>query len=152
MRLSIDEVKCLPHIVSFRCGTRVLVSVRGRPPLCLRCMTMGHMRRDCGTDAGARRTISAPVPPTMSEVKVWQETAAQDTPAEPSQLGEPEVPITPVTPVTAEATPAMEAGPLQEPLADDSSVSPDVESSPQLTPVVQTVRGKEKSATQTKMR
>ena len=31
MRLSIDVVNCLPHIVSFRCGSRVLVSVRGRP-------------------------------------------------------------------------------------------------------------------------
>jgi len=34
MRLSVDEVKCLPHVVSFRCGTRSLVSVRGLP-LCV---------------------------------------------------------------------------------------------------------------------
>jgi len=48
-------------------------------------MTVGHMR-DCRTVAGAKRTISAPVSPTMSEAKVWQETAVQDTLAEPSQL------------------------------------------------------------------
>ena len=56
-------------------------------------------------------------------------------------------PVTLVTPVTAEATSAMEAAPLLEPLADDASVSPDAAvTSPPSTSVVQSVRGEKRRA------
>ena len=67
MVLSVDDIKCLPHVLSFRCGAKALVSVPGRPPLCLKCMSVGHMRRDCGADTGAKRVFAAPAPPTLSE-------------------------------------------------------------------------------------
>jgi len=77
MILSVDDIKCLPRVLSFKCGTRVLVSVPGRPPpLCLKCMNVGHMRRDCGADTGARRLFAAPVPQTLSEGKAWQREEA----------------------------------------------------------------------------
>ena len=88
------------------------------------------MRRDCGTDAGARRTFAVPVPPTMSEAKVWQEIAVQDAPAG-SQRGEQEMPVSLATSVMVHAAPAEEAAPLPEPLADDAIISPEVaETSP----------------------
>ena len=69
MVLSADDIKCLPHILSFKCGTRALVSVPGRPPVCLKCMTVGHVRRDCGADTGARRLVSAPAPREMKGMR-----------------------------------------------------------------------------------
>lgn len=38
----------LPHQMQIA-GTRVLVSVPGRPPMCLKCKRIGHMRKDCHT-------------------------------------------------------------------------------------------------------
>jgi len=32
MILSVDDIKYLPHVLSFKCGTKALVSVPGRPP------------------------------------------------------------------------------------------------------------------------
>ena len=156
MRLSVDEVKCLPHIVSFRCGSKALVSVRGRPPLCLRCMTVGHMRRDCGTDAGARRHFAVPVPPTMTEAGAWRETAVQDPPRaveEPGSEGEaspaasvpvpsPEVP----SPVQGAASTAESAvSSVQE---DGSPVSADAEMTVPTSPIpaVRLNRGEKRQA------
>ena len=90
MRISVDEVKCLPHIVTFRCGTKALVSVRGRPPLCLRWMRVSHVRRKCGTDTGARRLVTAPEPPTMTEAGAWRETAVKDPPRAVEEPGSAE--------------------------------------------------------------
>jgi len=104
------------------------------------------MRRDCGTDAGARRTVAVPVPPTMSEAKVWQETAVQDAPAG-SQRGEQEMPVSPATSVMVHAAPAEEAAPLPEPVADDATISPDVaETSPQPAPADRVTRGEKRQA------
>lgn len=41
--LTIDDV---PHQVRINGGT-VLITAQGRPPLCLKCKKMGHVRRDC---------------------------------------------------------------------------------------------------------
>lgn len=38
----------LPHQM-FICGCQALVAVPGRPPLCLRCKAIGHIRRQCHT-------------------------------------------------------------------------------------------------------
>ena len=39
----------IPHLVKFDCGASVLITMPGRPPLCLRCSRVGHMRRDCNS-------------------------------------------------------------------------------------------------------
>ena len=80
----------MPHIVSFRCGSKSLLCVRGRPPLCLKGMTVGHMRRDCRTDAGARRPVAVSSPPTMTEAGAWRETAVQDPPRAVEEPGQRE--------------------------------------------------------------
>jgi len=100
------------------------------------------MRRDCGTDAGARRTFAVPVPPTMSEAKVWQEIAVQDAPAG-SQRGEQEMPVSPATSVMVHAAPAEKAAPLPEPLADDPDVA---ETSPPPAPADRVTRGEKRQA------
>lgn len=43
-----DKMK-IPHLINFGCGQTVLVTMQGRPPLCLKCRQVGHVRRDCGT-------------------------------------------------------------------------------------------------------
>lgn len=44
--LEVDEVQKnnIPHLFKFACGNRALLTVRGRPPLCLRCHKVGHVR------------------------------------------------------------------------------------------------------------
>lgn len=39
----------IPHIIKFECGNSVLITGGGRPPMCLKCSRVGHMRRDCPT-------------------------------------------------------------------------------------------------------
>jgi len=155
MILSVDDIKCLPHVLSFKCGTKALVSVPGRPPLCLRCMTVGHMRRDCGADTGARRLFTAPVPPTLSEGKAWQRDSAPQPRAveEPGSEGEasptasvpvpsPEVP----SPVQGAASTAESVvSSVQE---DDSPVSADAEMAVPASPIpaVRLNRGEKRQA------
>jgi hypothetical protein len=47
--LEVDEVEKnnLPHLFKFACGSRALLTVRGRPPICLRCLKVGHVRNSC---------------------------------------------------------------------------------------------------------
>ncbi|KAH3811387.1 hypothetical protein DPMN_139797 [Dreissena polymorpha] len=37
----------IPHLLSFQCGSKALVTMRGRPPLCLRCFELGHVKGEC---------------------------------------------------------------------------------------------------------
>lgn len=43
--VAVDDI---PHLL-FVCGCQVLVAVPGRPPLCLRCKAVGHIRKQCRT-------------------------------------------------------------------------------------------------------
>ncbi len=55
-----EKLAYVPHLLSFACGARALVTMYGRPPLCLRCHTVGHIRRECpDKDTGARNPFSA---------------------------------------------------------------------------------------------
>ena len=49
VKVEVDEVgkSRVPHLLQFECGSRALVTVRGRPPLCLRCHRVGHLRSGC---------------------------------------------------------------------------------------------------------
>lgn len=44
-----DEVRkrSLPYVISFNGGYTALITMPGRPPLCLKCRTIGHLRKDC---------------------------------------------------------------------------------------------------------
>jgi hypothetical protein len=39
----------LPHLLRNECGNKALVTVYGRPPLCLKCMQIGHYRSNCSS-------------------------------------------------------------------------------------------------------
>jgi len=75
-------------------------------------MNVGHMRRDCGADTGARRLFTAPVPPTFSEGKAWQKDCTQ-----PNQVSEP------TTDVTGVPAPTEEAPPVSPPQMEEPVVS-----------------------------
>ena len=44
-----DELRkrTIPYVVSFAGGYSALITMAGRPPLCLRCRQIGHLRKDC---------------------------------------------------------------------------------------------------------
>ena len=44
----------IPHMVKFGCGQSMLITMQGRPPLCLKCHEVGHTRRECETTRYAR--------------------------------------------------------------------------------------------------
>ena len=104
---------------------------------------MGHVRRECGTDTGARRLVTAPEPPTITEAGAWRETAVQDPPRAVEEQGSteeaspaafvtvpsPEVP----SPVQGAASPAGSAVPsVQE---DCSPASSDAEMAVPASPI-----------------
>jgi len=89
----------------------------------------------------------------MSDARVWQETAGQDTPAEPNQLAELEMPVTPVTHVTLVTQVTAEATHAMEPLVNDASVSPEPAlTNPPSTSVVQSVLGEKRHADKDEVR
>lgn len=47
--LRMDEIKKqkIPHLVKLCSGQSILVTMEGRPPLCLKCSEIGHTRNDC---------------------------------------------------------------------------------------------------------
>ena len=37
----------IPHLIKFKSGLSILVTMEGRPPFCLKCNSTGHIRGDC---------------------------------------------------------------------------------------------------------
>lgn len=56
--LETDELRkrTLPYVVNFNGGYTALVTMAGRPPLCLRCRTIGHLRKDCNPGSRTEKT------------------------------------------------------------------------------------------------
>ena len=44
----------IPHLVTFDSGQSALITMPGRPPLCLKCRCVGHVRKDCTLTAQRR--------------------------------------------------------------------------------------------------
>ncbi|KAH3870672.1 hypothetical protein DPMN_033862 [Dreissena polymorpha] len=42
-----NMTEAIPHILAFDCGSRALIAMRGRQPLCLYCQEVGHVRNTC---------------------------------------------------------------------------------------------------------
>ena len=44
-----DELRkrTIPYVITFSGGYSALITMAGRPPLCLRCRQIGHLRKDC---------------------------------------------------------------------------------------------------------
>ena len=49
VRIKCDEFQKqnIPHLVNFKSGQSILITVPGRPPYCLRCQSVGHIRSRC---------------------------------------------------------------------------------------------------------
>ena len=89
MEVSFAEKLEIPHMLEFADGLKALVTMSGRPPLCLRCGEVGHVRQACpplrlasgagtvrGTEMPARRPADASVlAPRQGEAVDTQVTA-----------------------------------------------------------------------------
>ena len=53
----------IPHLVKLASGHSILITLQGRPPLCLKCGELGHTRKDCPSNkkdySGAARSGSS---------------------------------------------------------------------------------------------
>lgn len=49
VKMKVDEFKkqIIPHIINFKSGQMLLVTMAGRPPYCLKCKAIGHVRNRC---------------------------------------------------------------------------------------------------------
>lgn len=96
VKMEVSEIQRLsiPHIIKFECGNSALITGGGRPPLCLKCNKIGHMRRDCPHISGpssyasaASRVISNKInvsivekqQPEKPEIAKPQDTTQEDT-------------------------------------------------------------------------
>ena len=121
-----DKMK-IPHLINFGCGQTILVTMQGRPPLCLKCRQVGHVRRDCGptrqfsslfkggvdqrdvwrTGIDPRDTAVRPAPQPAG---TSTSTAARTEPNPTSAAGS--VAATTVTTTESQATPVPHAPPV----------------------------------------
>lgn len=88
--LKTDEIlkQKIPHMVNFGSGQSILVTMSGRPPLCLKCREVGHVRRDCGSNRSfanvtRQRTseesvVGRPAAPATSESPVGTSSGTSD--------------------------------------------------------------------------
>lgn len=93
--LKTDEIlkQKIPHLVKFNCGQSILVTMQGRPPLCLKCREVGHTRRDCEMNrsfAGVARVGTSVVSVARPSDPVAAEPLAGAT---PEPMGSGDVPL-----------------------------------------------------------
>lgn len=99
VKLKVDEFmkQNIPHIVNFKSGQKILITMAGRPPYCLKCKSIGHVRQRCpGTRTyavavnsdnkdGSSQGSGAPVPPVAQQSPV----ASSSGPVGPKGATEP---------------------------------------------------------------
>ncbi|KAL3877983.1 hypothetical protein ACJMK2_035630 [Sinanodonta woodiana] len=108
----------IPHIVSLgQCG--MLITMKGRAPICLKCRQSGHLRKDCPDKVSTYASV-ATSKPLVSQSQ--PSTAVPQVPATPAPhvLSPPDL----ETPTSPEP---------QEPLADKSTTAEPSTSNPVLT-------------------
>lgn len=78
----------IPYMHSFQSNLTMLINIQGRPPICLRCFRVGHVRRDCevnrrpAAQGGDRTRSYAQV--ADSGVKVAERPRSQEAPGKES--------------------------------------------------------------------
>ena len=100
--LKVDEVmkQRIPHLIKFPSGQCCLVTMQGRPPYCLKCQEVGHIRSRCPTNnrsfAGLfknnRTSAGAGAPPKAPVPQVGAGTGSKDPDPAPSSADAEAVP------------------------------------------------------------
>ena len=83
----------VPHLVKYGSGQSILVTVQGRPPLCLKCHEVWHIPRDC-EEMRYSRAMAVARPPAGPAVVPSGEMPCEPVsskPISPSQVGVTEV-------------------------------------------------------------
>ncbi|XP_060608353.1 uncharacterized protein LOC132760384 [Ruditapes philippinarum] len=84
--LEVTEVErqSIPHLLKFEDGLAILITIFGRPPLCLRCSQVGHLQRNCihGSFANVTKRNfqekSTPANPDVTDIGEKGETTPKD--------------------------------------------------------------------------
>ncbi|KAH3828489.1 hypothetical protein DPMN_130469 [Dreissena polymorpha] len=81
VRLQIDEEakNSIPHLLNFACGAKALLTVRGRQPLCLRCMNLGHIRGSCPENSKPKTARNTSGDTDGSQGGSWAEVVSRKT-------------------------------------------------------------------------
>ena len=91
VKIKTDELRKqqIPHLVNFNSGQSILITMAGRPPYCLKCQSVGHVRARCppGMKSFAElfsdrvnnsASPDVPTPPGASESSVGASSGSQD--------------------------------------------------------------------------
>ena len=100
VRLKCDELgkQSLPHLINFRSGQSVLLTVPGRKPYCLRCSTVGHIRSRCpgrnyaaavrSSNTATADAVTLPdMPPSQPDVQPGTDISDPDSTPVPAAAG-----------------------------------------------------------------
>lgn len=83
MEVTQEAKMAIPHLIVYPDGTRSLVTLPGRQPLCLKCNTVGHVRRDCANKVATRsyaqitNTVNRSIQVINSANKATKDAAAK---------------------------------------------------------------------------
>lgn len=88
VRLKTDEFhkQQIPHIVNFNSGQSILITMQGRPPFCLKCKGIGHVRQRCPTSRSFAEAVERVADPAPTPAP-----APEASSAPPSGSSDPEV-------------------------------------------------------------
>lgn len=84
IRLKTDEFhrQQIPHLVNFNSGQSILITMQGRPPYCLKCRSVGHVRQRC-TKTKSFSTVVRSDQPVSAAGPGPSVPAAREAPAAP---------------------------------------------------------------------
>ena len=105
--LRTDEVhkQNIPHLVKLASGHSILITLQGRPPLCLKCGDLGHTRKDCPSNK--KSYLGAAARPGSSSVNTATASASSEAHVSPAAPG----PALPPSGVDSAPAPAPEGAP-----------------------------------------
>ncbi|XP_060555558.1 uncharacterized protein LOC132716325 [Ruditapes philippinarum] len=69
VKMEVTEIERnkLPHLLRFECGNKALITVAGRPPLCLKCLQIGHYRSNCANTPKVQSDIYSKIEKSISD-------------------------------------------------------------------------------------
>ena len=136
----------VPHLVKYDLGISMLITMQGKPPLCLKCLNIGHIRRDCpenkprptGNNSYSQAVQNQPKTQVTSDpevrskepdrVPVQRTTQSSTAPPKSGRLVPPE-PVSDPTPpkigssVPPEPVPDLDPEPNPDQTVEDSAQS-----------------------------
>ena len=95
MVLSDRQKEEIPHLVKYDLGISMLITMAGRPPLCLKCNNIGHIRKNCPENAPRNQATSGSYADAARRDPAQREEARLPPPPPQPPSAPPDLPAEP---------------------------------------------------------